>query len=285
VRVRQILINLVGNAIKFTQYGEIQLVTRMDAPTPGAPPMLRFDVRDTGIGVSPEQALAIFQPFTQADTSITREFGGTGLGLAISKRIADRLGGDIAVTSAPEEGSTFSLTIDPGPLDDVKMVEDPHQIAPPEKRETPAKKEVVFPPDALILLVEDGIDNQTLLSFFLKKAGARVMVVDNGEIAVEKVDLTLKGYTRRRGDPPGPFDLILMDMQMPVMDGYEATWRIRELGYKGPIIALTAHAMTEDRQKCLDAGCDDYITKPVKRDTFLSVVAEHLEQKTGADRT
>ena len=132
-----------------------------------------------------------------------------------------------------------------------------------------------------ILLVEDGIDNQRLISFLLRKAGADVTLAENGKIAVEKALTTFPGRGRRHGDEKEPFDVILMDMQMPVMDGYEATRRLRREGYHNPIIALTAHAMKEDRQKCLDAGCDDYVTKPIDRKSLLSLVAQCVQKQAG----
>jgi PAS domain S-box-containing protein len=279
VRLRQILINLLGNAVKFTESGTIRLVVRLAVPKPDAAPLLQFDVSDTGIGISEAQIGRLFQPFTQADESITRTFGGTGLGLAISKRLANRLGGDLTVISNEGDGSTFTLTIDPGPLDNVRFLQNPGQTVQSEKPVVIPPTDRYFPPGTRILLAEDGLDNQRLLSHFLTKAGAEVTVADNGEIALNMVLATLKGHTRRRDDPDGPFDLILMDMQMPVMDGHEATRQLRQAGFAGPILALTAHAMTEDRQKCLDAGCNDHISKPVKRDAFLKTVAQYLVQR------
>jgi PAS domain S-box-containing protein len=276
VRLRQILINLVGNAIKFTDAGNVTITLRMTPANEGSRPFLRFDVSDTGIGISDKQFGKLFRPFTQADESITRTFGGTGLGLAISKRLANGLGGDLTVNSIEGEGSTFTLTIDPGPLDGVAFIENPGQTVQADAARDHRPIAVHFLPDTRILLAEDGIDNQRLLSYFLTKAGAEVTIADNGEIAVNKVVTSMAGLMRRQGDPTGPFDLILMDMQMPVMDGYEATRRLREAGYTNPILALTAHAMKEDRQKCLDAGCTDHISKPVKREAFLATVASYV---------
>jgi signal transduction histidine kinase/ActR/RegA family two-component response regulator len=278
VRLRQVLINLVGNAVKFTVAGQIRLTVRLTAPRPGQPRLMQFDVTDTGIGISQEQIGRLFQPFTQADESITRTFGGTGLGLAISKRLANKLGGDLTVVSRFGQGSTFTLTIDPGPIDDAGLVQNVTHTAIADNSAVAKPITPHFRPGTRILLAEDGLDNQRLLSHFLTKAGADVTIADNGEIALKKVVATLQNRTRRRDDPEGPFDLILMDMQMPVMDGYHATRELRQAGFTGPILALTAHAMTEDRQKCLNAGCNDHISKPVKRDAFLETVSRYLSQ-------
>jgi len=263
LRLRQVLVNLVGNAIKFTDQGEVRIAVRLACD--GGSPRLRLDVTDTGIGMSEEQIGKLFQPFTQVDNSSTRKFGGTGLGLCISKRLTEALGGDIEVRSALGKGSAFSVMIDPGPLDGIRMVHEGQEpaIQPPPIAGPAAVGKIVL--HGRILLAEDGLDNQQLISFLLKKAGADVAAVENGQLACEAALAASK--TGR------PFDAILMDMQMPVMDGYEATRRLRELGYTGPIIALTAHSMVTDRQKCLDAGCDDYATKPIDRQTLLATVA------------
>jgi signal transduction histidine kinase/ActR/RegA family two-component response regulator len=274
-RLRQVLINLVGNAIKFTNTGEVRLtaalVTR--ASEQGGETSLRFDVTDTGIGMTPDQLGALFRPFTQADNATTRKFGGTGLGLVISKRLAEALGGDLTVTSRPGEGSTFSLTVNVGPLDDVKMVDAP-VVA--ELTETDATAPTPDQPqesgeplrNKRILLAEDGDDNQRLITFVLRKAGATVAVAENGQIAVE-----LATRARSMGEP---FDIILMDMQMPVLDGYGATRRLRELGHTVPIVALTAHTMVGDRDKCIAAGCDDFAPKPIDRATLIATVRKHV---------
>ena len=193
----------------------------------------------------------LFRPFSQVDGSASRRFGGTGLGLAISKRMAEMLGGDIVVRSSPGQGSTFSLSIATGQLDGLAMTHEPSKAVAAREPVANAQQKL----DCRILLAEDGPDNQRLIAFLLRKAGAEVELAENGQIAL---DLALAAQ-----QAGSPFDMILMDMQMPVMDGYEATQKLRSAGYKGPIIALTAHAMTGDRQKCIDAGCDDYITKPI----------------------
>jgi CheY-like chemotaxis protein len=229
---------------------------------------LKFDIIDTGIGMSPEQLSVLFSPFSQADGSVTRKFGGTGLGLAISRRLAFLLGGDVSVHSAPGRGSTVSVTVDSGPLDGVRMVGAAHGQLGDEPCE------VSVPPQALprlcgrILLAEDGPDNQRLIGFLLRKAGAEVAIADNGQRAL---DMVLEARDAGRS-----FDVILMDVQMPVMDGYEATRRLRLAGIPAPIVALTAHALTDDRDKCLAAGCDDYVTKPVQRASLLATIARYL---------
>ncbi|MDY0165229.1 MAG: PAS domain S-box protein [Thermoguttaceae bacterium] len=270
LRLRQILINLVGNAVKFTKRGSVRIVVQLLNDLPGGA-RLRFDVIDTGIGIAEPQIARLFQPFTQADSSTTRQFGGTGLGLTISKRLAEVLGGDITVTSTPGVGSTFSLIIETGSLAGVALLELPSetgdlsQLAPVLSGENSLPEHSRL--DCRILLAEDGPDNQRLIAHLLEKAGADVTVVENGQAAVDEALAA-----EQRGSP---FDVILMDMQMPVMDGYAATQKLRQRGYKGAIVALTAHAMADDRRKCLDAGCDDYATKPIDRARLLKVVAEH----------
>ncbi|MFO7904911.1 MAG: PAS domain S-box protein [Pirellulaceae bacterium] len=271
-RLRQILINLVGNAIKFTESGSVRVVAQLVQNGEGAP-YLQYDVVDTGIGMNEEQLDKLFQPFTQADSSTTRKHGGTGLGLTISKRLAEALGGSISVTSMPGKGSTFSVTVSAGSLAGIALVENPNQLndqAKPKPRLDPANSVRL---DARILLAEDGPDNQRLISFVLKKAGAEVAVAENGQIACEKALAAREAGT--------PFDVILMDMQMPVMDGYKATQELHDAGYAGPILALTAHAMEGDDTKCRQAGCDDYLTKPIDRPKLLRTIARHLSTSTG----
>jgi signal transduction histidine kinase/HPt (histidine-containing phosphotransfer) domain-containing protein len=263
-RLRQILINLTGNAIKFTESGGVRITAKL--LTEGGVPRLQFDVVDTGIGLTADQLGGLFQPFTQADASTTRRFGGTGLGLTISKRLAEMLGGGIEVASTPGAGSSFTLTVETGPLDGIAMLarfaEAAYGAAEPPKRPTGARL------SGRILLAEDGPDNQKLLALYLGKAGAEVVIADNGEAAVEKA-LAAAGAGR-------PFDLILMDMQMPVLDGYGATSKLRAKGYAGPIVALTAHAMADDRARCLWSGCTDYMSKPVEREALIDLAVHYL---------
>jgi ammonium transporter, Amt family len=264
MRLRQILINVVGNAIKFTESGDVRIVARSDTNRR----LLHIDVVDTGIGMTDDEMAGLFRPFTQADGTSTRRFGGAGLGLTISKQLAVLLGGEITVRSKPGVGSTFQLTVPVTPLHadrpadaatglqasgvlgDLMESKETQQPAPPSRSD---QGKVLA--DQRILLVEDSPDSQRLISTVLAKSGATVTVVENGQLAVDAM-LAIN----ERG---AAYDLVLMDMQMPVLDGYEATRRMRQAGATLPILALTAHAMKGDREKCFEAGCDDYITKPV----------------------
>jgi CheY-like chemotaxis protein len=264
---------LIGNAVKFTELGSVRVVTGLEQHL-GRPALIRFEVIDTGIGMTEPQIARLFQPFAQADTSTSRRFGGSGLGLTISKRLAQLLGGDIVVQSTPGIGTTFTVAIDPGPLDEGSVVAAATEIVAGGQRQ-PQSDHCDLPTlESRVLLVEDGPDNQRLIAFILRKAGAQVALAENGQVALDAVCAAASAA----GPPPQsePFDVILMDMQMPVMDGYEATRQLRSMGYRGPIVALTAHAMSQDRQKCLDAGCDDYLPKPVERSKLLETVARHL---------
>ncbi|HUT92424.1 MAG TPA: ATP-binding protein [Thermoguttaceae bacterium] len=268
VRLRQILVNLIGNAIKFTEQGTVRIDLSC-SQDPDAGPRVHFAVTDTGIGMAPELIRKLYQPFTQADASVTRRFGGSGLGLAISKRLAEVLDGDIEAESQPGKGSTFTLTIDPGSLEGVPML-DAHPNAPTE-REKPAATGSTEKLYGRVLLAEDGPDNQRLIRFLLNKAGLEVDLAENGQIACDKA---LASESEGR-----PYDLILMDVQMPEMDGYTATRQLREHRWRGPIVALTAHAMEGDRERCLEAGCDDYASKPIDRTTLLRVAAKHIPRQ------
>ena len=276
-RFREILVNLVGNAIKFTARGGVRIVADLADPAAAPEPRLRVAVIDSGVGMTREQAARIFQPFAQGDSSTTRRFGGTGLGLAISRHLAELLGGGIRVDSRPGEGSTFVMTVLTGPLAGVALLDGPPRTetaggsGAPEPGKPASEPAIAL--SGRILLAEDGPDNQRLISYFLKKAGATVEIADNGAVAVEKaLQASAAGE---------PFDLILMDMQMPELDGYGATSMLRQKGYAGPIIALTAHAMDGDRQKCLKAGCNDYTTKPIDRKQLLRLSASYIEKHAG----
>ncbi len=262
-RLRQLLMNLVGNAIKFTESGGITIVTKLvDA---AGTPKLAIDVIDTGIGIASSKLDDIFDPFVQADTSVTRRYGGTGLGLAISRQIAEALGGSLSVDSETGRGSTFTTTIDTGPLDKVKILDDSDvREFTSQKDQLEGAEEQRLLPGAKILLVEDGSTNRKLISVVLEEAGAEVTTAENGAIGVELAS-------------SNSFDLILMDMQMPVMDGYTATRKLREQGTQLPIIALTAHAMKGDEEKCREAGCSGYLTKPIDMDGLVRTVAENLD--------
>jgi signal transduction histidine kinase/DNA-binding NarL/FixJ family response regulator len=259
-RLKQLLMNLVNNAIKFTEEGSVLLVAKvLDGKDEHR---LRLDVRDTGIGIPEEKRRKIFEPFVQADTSVTRKYGGTGLGLAISYRIAQALGGELTVESAMGRGSVFSATIDVGDLTSVKMSDRvPDSRTGDLGRQT---NETGGLKGVNILLVDDGETNRKLISLFLTRGGATVQMAENGALAVHAAE-------------NGKFDVILMDMQMPVMDGYTATRRLRENGYSGPVIALTAHAMKGDREKCHAAGCSGYLSKPVNVDELVGAIQGALK--------
>ena len=272
LRLRQILANLIGNAIKFTASGGVHVAVqtvRDDA----ARPLLRFEVSDTGIGMLPEAMAKLFDRFSQADTSTTRRFGGSGLGLAISKRLANMLGGDITVQSNFGRGSLFTVTVCTGSLDGVKMVENPLAVPIAER---PRKKPGKIALGERILLAEDSTDNQRIVTLILTNAGFQVTVAENGRVACDKALAAL-----HEGKP---YDMILMDMQMPVMEGHEATRCLRAAGYTRPIVALTAHATVDDRKKCLEAGCDFYVTKPINRAELLVVAADCALGGRTADR-
>jgi signal transduction histidine kinase/ActR/RegA family two-component response regulator/HPt (histidine-containing phosphotransfer) domain-containing protein len=259
LRFRQVLMNLIGNAIKFTEEGSI--CVSMFVEKCGSGSLVKVEVRDTGIGMSPAQIDRLFRPFIQADDSMTRKYGGTGLGLIISKRLAVYMGGDLTVHSEVGRGSTFTLAVQGGSLEETSMRHGLTESMFATYAQPDSPDETIL--RGRILLAEDGIDNQHLLSMHLTMAGAEVVVAPNGREAVERV----KSET---------FDLVLMDMQMPELDGYEATAQLRRLGYQLPIIALTAHAMSGDRAKCLDAGCTDYLTKPIDREVLLRSVDGYL---------
>jgi signal transduction histidine kinase/ActR/RegA family two-component response regulator len=274
-RLRQILVNLVGNAVKFTSRGAVCVIARL---VRGERPSLEFDVVDSGVGMTAEQTQRLFQPFSQADASTTRSFGGTGLGLVISKRLAEMLGGDVAVVKTePGVGTTFRFTLAIGSLAGVPMIATQGGVSNFVKAQVPAipNTSVIQLTRCRILLAEDGVDNQRLIAFVLRKVGAEVVTVENGQLAVDAA-LAADEQGRR-------FDVILMDMQMPVMDGYQAVALLRAKRYRGPIIALTAHAMSGDREKCLGVGCDDYATKPIDRDALIEQIARWARLARQAD--
>jgi signal transduction histidine kinase/CheY-like chemotaxis protein len=263
VRLRQILLNLVGNAVKFTPAGHVRVIARYDEPDR----TLEFDVEDTGIGIAEGVLLEIFEPFRQGDSSMTRRFGGTGLGLAITKRLVERLGGAITATSTAGRGSTFRVRL---PAHPVGSGNGASEVA---ESDTPSTGRMRAALDNLrssgrILMVEDGPDNQRVIRHLLEKAGYKVTIAENGQVGVELALNALEEGT--------PYSVILMDVQMPVLDGYEATRRLRESGYTAPIIALTAHALPSERQRCIEAGCDAFATKPIERVVLLETIARHL---------
>ncbi len=269
IRLRQILVNLIGNAIKFTELGSVRLVMWLDEASEDNA-KLRFDVIDTGVGMSEEQIGLLFRPFSQVDGSSCRRFGGTGLGLAISKRLAGLLGGDIVVRSNLGQGSTFSLVMDIGSLNDLATPQDYAETQTADSTRDVANIRL----NCHVLLAEDNDYNQLLIVRMLQKAGAEVTVTENGQLAIECVK-----SAQKQGKP---FDVILMDMMMPVVNGYEATRSLRSEEYDRPIIALTANAMDADKTKCLDAGCDAYLSKPIDRTALIETIATHVERRAEA---
>jgi two-component system, sensor histidine kinase len=261
LRLKQVLMNLVGNAIKFSEHGGVTLKMWVEKLAESS--RLWVEVTDTGIGMSDEQIARLFQPFVQADGSMTRKYGGTGLGLVISKRLIEFMKGELSVRSKLGRGSIFSLHVDGGPLDGVAMRQNLTESM--ITMGTPSEENGQVTLRGRILLAEDGVDNQNLITLHLTTAGAEVVVASNGRIACQLMCRE-------------PFDLILMDMQMPEMDGYAATRELRRLGHTLPILALTAHAMSGDRAKCLEAGCTDYLTKPIDRDLLLRTLDNYLSR-------
>lgn len=228
--------------------------------------------------MTPEQGQRLFRPFSQADASTTRKFGGTGLGLAISRQLARAVGGDVTYVSQPGVGSTFTVTIATGPLSGVPLVNPTSHAPESEEESTMLSNQATDKSKPLagrrILLAEDGPDNQHLISLRLRQAGAAVELAEDGRIALEMAQ-TAEASCQ-------PFDLIFMDMQMPEMDGYAATSRLRSEGYRRPIVALTAHAMSGDREKCLAAGCDDYTTKPIDNQRMIQIALEQVVRFAGS---
>ncbi|MDA0810291.1 MAG: ATP-binding protein [Planctomycetota bacterium] len=285
-RLRQILTNLVGNAIKFTTEGSVEVWIGMSPlnngttiPEPGrgsssltasllpssTESLLYFDVVDTGVGITPEQIEQLFQPFTQADSTTTRKFGGTGLGLTISRKLARLLGGDVTVRSVQNQGSTFTASVSTGPLQNVRLLTDA------DIESTVADNGLVTPQASLrlssrVLLAEDAPDNRLLISRILERYGASVCTAEDGRQAVEQA--------LRAQAEGSPFDVILMDMQMPVLDGCGATRELRLAGYTRPIIALTANILQSDLQACVEAGCDAHSPKPINRQELIGLILE-----------
>ncbi len=314
-RLRQILLNLVGNAIKFTREGSVRIVIRHisaprglpsppalrgrragdegasrndgpplpskssseDSPSPPTPLpeagrgepdssgnaacQIQIDIIDTGIGITAEQIAKLFQPFVQADESQSRQYGGTGLGLTISRRLAQALGGDLTVTSTAGEGSTFTVVVDCGNVEDNEL--ETLQIVAEKPAEISAKEIRL---NATIVIVDDRRDIRFLAQHFIERAGGTVVTVDNGLEGIELI--------ARRQQAGEPIDAVMMDMQMPVMDGYEAAKKLRDSGFTAPIIALTANAMSSDRDQCLEAGCTDHIAKPIDGAKLLRLLAK-----------
>ncbi len=253
-RVHQCLLNLISNAIRFTEKGHVRL--KVSSEDRDGKNFVRFDVEDTGIGIPPDKLESIFVPFTQVDTGLTRKYTGTGLGLTITKQLAQLLGGDITVTSEIDKGSVFSLIIPAG-----TETLDTDELADKSASESRAKETLKFSGKAL--LVEDYAAVRALLGELIERFGLEVTLAKDGKKAV---DIALRES----------FDLIFMDIQMPVMDGYTATRKLRNKGITTPIVALTAHALDSDREDCINAGCDDYMSKPVDKDELRRILSKYV---------
>ncbi|TWT68919.1 CheR family methyltransferase [Crateriforma conspicua] len=268
-RLKQVLINLVGNAIKFTQEGGVEIAVSHDE---SGEDLLQIEIEDSGIGMSDEQLQKLFRPFTQGDASVNRQFGGTGLGLTISRRLAGILGGTIKVDSEIEKGSTFVCTVAIGDVDDVPWIDGrdvAQQAVLEEKDDAPPEL------DCYVLVVDDRRDIRYLSRRLLTRCGATVREAEDGQEAVELVESLME-----QGPLP---DLILLDMQMPRLDGYQTARRLREMGFDRPIIALTADAMQGDMRKSLQFGCDDYLSKPIDAQALLRTVAKFTGPRSQDD--
>ncbi len=257
-RLRQVLLNLINNAVKFTAAGSVQAQAMLERERDGRA-VVRFEVTDTGIGLSSEQQQVIFEPFRQADGSVTRRYGGTGLGLAICSNLAELMGGRISVSSTPGKGSTFSFTVDCPIYSGVD--EAATKRAAKQARDGGAGR-------LRVLLAEDNRVNQLLVVRLLEARGHQVTVAGDGRAAVDQAERE-------------NFDVILMDVQMPEMDGLEATRLLRARGVRAPIIAMTAHAMQGDRDRCLSAGMDAYVSKPIQPEEVFEAIEDAVTASRG----
>lgn len=257
-RLRQCLINLLSNAFKFTENGYVYL--NITSEQNRGKDWIRFDVEDSGIGIAPEKLGMIFDSFSQADGSTTRKYGGTGLGLAITKSLSRLLGGEVSVKSTIGNGSVFSIVVPAG--HDVKLEQTLETI--PTKPQQIISLSEKF--SRRVLVAEDNISNQTLTRVLLERMGLEVVICENGKEAIDKACSE-------------SFDLILMDMQMPVMNGYQATSALRQKKITTPIIAVTANAMKGDAEKCIKAGCDDYLAKPIHFGALHDMIGRYLSLK------
>jgi len=259
VRLRQILINLIGNAIKFTEQGEVRVIVRAGHAEPGETLSLQVAVRDTGVGLRLEDQDRIFESFQQADSSTTRKYGGTGLGLTIVRELAELMGGSVELESVSGKGSCFTVHL---------KLEVAAEPGVPDRGAVP---EVALPKPCRagrsVLLAEDNRTTQQLLLVLLESAGLEVSIAENGLEAV--------AFLQREA-----VDLVFMDCQMPDMDGLEATQQLRSIGLQTPIVALTAHARAEDEQRCLGAGMDDFLGKPFRKFELDAILDKWLPETT-----
>ena len=264
-RLRQILLNLLGNAIKFTSQGIVCINTYYSH----SERMMKFEVSDTGIGMSEDALEHVFEPFSQADKSTSRKYGGTGLGLSISKQLAEKMGGNIVCESKLGIGSTFTATISIGDIPRPELIYESNEVA-----ELTANEQIIHHRhnsfSGKVLVAEDTEENQQLISLHLRKAGVEVSIVSNGEEAINEA---LKGT----------YDLILMDLQMPVLNGIDAIKTLRNANYRKPIVALTAATSISDRETCKDAGADDFVSKPIDFENFYTVLDTYLHKSKKID--
>jgi signal transduction histidine kinase/CheY-like chemotaxis protein len=261
-RLYQCLLNIVNNAIKFTETGHVHLIVRSEKKPDGI--WVSFEVRDTGIGIDQDRLEVIFDAFSQADKSTSRKFGGTGLGLTITRKLIDMMGGTIEVSSLPGQGSVFRIVLPAN----VQSFGQTREVCTPSKEERHQFDEVKY--CGRILVAEDNPANQILIQAILDRMNIQATMACDGALAV-------KIATEET------FDLILMDIQMPNLNGYQATRMLKKKGIKAPIVALTAHAMEGDRQKCLDAGCDDYLSKPVNKGKLSELLGKYLKRQEPSD--
>lgn len=256
--LKQILLNLVGNALKFTQLGGVDIKVEYSADINE----IAIAVTDTGIGINDAQKERIFDPFSQADTTTTRRYGGTGLGLTICTKLAQLMNGRLTVDSTPNQGSTFTFSFNATTLEKEPLLGSLEQI---QSQQAQVKSHEITIPNlgGKVLLAEDSLDTQNLVAMYIKKTGAQVIFADDGQQAFEQA-------------LAGDFDLVLMDIQMPVIDGLEATRLLRQIGFQKPIIAFTANAEKQELARSLAAGCDGHMLKPININAFYETLKEFL---------
>jgi CheY-like chemotaxis protein len=264
-RLRQILLNVIGNAVKFTEKGHVHVLLKYDSrENQESEPHLQIEIDDTGIGIVEQAQARLFQLFGQADASVTRKYGGTGLGLLLSRKLTHALGGDLElVRSVPGKGSVFRLTIPTGDVSDVAFIDQPDGV-PQHPRVTSISRKIPQLKGARILVAEDAPDNAMLMRIYLQTEGAHV-------------DLATDGFEAIKMAEENDYDVILMDLQMPNLGGLEATRRLRAKNYVKPILALTAHALKNETLRSLDAGCNDHLTKPVDRKQLLEIIKDYAQ--------